>query len=181
MSSIVPPLADRRALRALAERPVDQATVRRLFEAAILAPSCANKQPWRFEVIQQPTMLDGVRGLLTEGNYWAKKAPLVVAAWTHLDFDVRNPDGRDFALFDLGQAVMALQVQAQAEGLIAHPIAGFNMPETRTLLGLPEGSQILVLIPVGYPGSADHLSEKHRESEVSPRSRKPLDEVVRFR
>ncbi len=155
--------------------------VRRLFEAAVLAPSAANKQPWRFIAVQEATLLAALRESFSEGNYWAKKAPLIVAAWTHLDYDVRTPDGRDFALYDLGQAVMALQLQAQHEGLIAHPFAGFEAPRAAALLGLPEGALLPALISVAFPGSADHLSEKHRDGESSPRNRRPLEEIVSFR
>lgn len=176
-----PDLAGRRALRALSDRPLDQGAVQRLFEAASLAPSCANKQPWRFVAVQGQPALESLRATFTEGNYWALKAPLVVAAWTHLDYDVRNPDGRDFALFDLGQAVMALQVQAHHEGLVSHPFAGFDTERAAALLGLPSGALLPVLVTVSHQGDTAHLSEKHRASEVAPRSRKPLDEILSFR
>jgi len=181
VSALHPSLTGRRALRGLSDQALDPAMVRRLFEAASLAPSAANKQPWRFVAVQEPTLLESLRATLTEGNYWAKKAPLLVAAWTHLDYDIRNPDGRDFALFDLGQAVMAFQLQAQHEGLVSHPMAGFDSLRAVQLLGLPTGALLPVLIAVSFQGSTDHLSEKHRESETAARSRKPLDETVTFR
>ena len=174
-------MTGRRALRGLSDRILDPTVVRRLFEAAILAPSAANKQPWRFVAVQEPKLLEELQATFSEGNYWAKKAPLIVAAWTHLDYDIRNPDGRDFALYDLGQAVMAFQLQAQHEGLVTHPFAGFDMPRAAALLGLPEGALLPALISVSFVGSTDHLSEKHRDGETAPRSRKPLEEVVSFR
>jgi len=181
VSSLHPTLTARRALRGLSDRPLDQVVVRRLFEAATLAPSCANKQPWRFVAVQEAGLLESLRGTLSEGNYWAKKAPLLVAAWTHLDYDGRLPDGRDFALYDLGQAVMAFQIQAQHEGLVTHPMAGFDAVKAAALLGLPEGALLPALISVSFPGSSEHLSDKHREGETAPRSRKSVDEVVSFR
>lgn len=181
MNTIQADLVGRRALRGLADRPLNPAVVQRLFEAAVLAPSCANKQPWRFVAVRGEAALADLRATFTEGNYWAKKAPLVVAAWTHIDYDVRNPDGRDFALFDLGQAVMAFQVQAHHEGLVSHPFAGFDTARASSLLGLPEGAILPVLITVSFLGSSEHLSEKHRASESAPRNRKPLDEVLSYR
>jgi nitroreductase len=181
VSAVHADLTGRRALRGLADQSLEPASVRRLFEAAALAPSAANKQPWRFVAIEDKALLAQVQQTFTEGNYWAKKAPLVVAAWTHVDYDIRNPDGRDFALFDLGQAVMALQVQAQHEGLVTHPFAGFDMAQAIKLLGLPEGAILPVLITVSHKGSAEHLSEKHRDQETAPRSRKALEDIVAFR
>jgi nitroreductase len=181
LSAVVKELTGRRALRGLADRSLDQAVVRRIFEAASLAPSAANKQPWRFVAVQSQPLLDNLRSTLTEGNYWAKKAPLLVAAWTHVDYDLSTPDGRQFALFDLGQAVMALQVQAQAEGLVTHPFAGFDTVKAAQILELPAGAQLPVLITVSHLGTSDHLSDKHKEAETAPRTRKALEEVVNFR
>ena len=180
-SGLLPELTGRRALRGLSERPLDQDVVRRLIEAATLAPSFANKQPWRFVVVQEPQLLESLRSTLSDGNYWAKKAPLLLAPWTHLDFDGRLPDGRDFALFDLGQAVFAFQVQAHAEGLITHPMAGFDAVRAAEILGLPPGAILPALLSVSFPGSDSGLSEKHREQEHSPRNRKPLEEIASFR
>lgn len=181
MKGPVKELAERRAYRGFSEKAIDPTAVRRLFEAAVLAPSCANKQPWRFIAVQDPALLGQLRETFADGNYWAKKAPLVVAAWTHLDYDIRNPDGRDFALYDLGQAVMAFQVQAQAEGLVTHPFAGFDMAKAVQILGLPDGAILPALVTVAYLGKDKDLNEKHQELERGPRSRKPLEEVVVFR
>jgi len=181
LSGLLGPLVERRAVRGLDTQALAPEQVRRIFEGAVLAPSFANKQPWRFVAVQKQPLLDAVRGTLSEGNYWAKSAPLLVAAWTHLDYDGRLPGGRDFALFDLGQAVFALQIQAQSEGLVTHPMAGFDAEKAAQVLGLPEGAIVPVLITVSYQGGTDGLNEKHREIEASPRSRKPLEEVVAFR
>ena len=181
MSGLLKELESRRALRGLSDKALDPAVVGRLFEAAVLAPSCANKQPWRFVVVQGQPLLDAVRGTFTDGNYWAKKAPLIVAPWTHVDYDLSTPDGRAFAQFDLGQAVMALQLQAEHEGLVSHPFAGFDSKKAAELFGLPEGAFLPVLISISFLGGDEHLSDKHKEAEHSARSRKPLDEVVSYR
>lgn len=180
MSSVVPELSGRRAKRGLSDRPLDASAVRRIFEAAGLAPSFANKQPWRFVAVQEQPLLDNLRGTLTEGNYWAKKAPLLVAAWTHPDYDGKLPDGREYSLFDLGQSVMALQLQAQAEGLVTHPMAGFDAVKAAAILGLPAGAQLAVLITVSLPAGDEGLSDKHKELEHSSRTRLPLSEIVSF-
>lgn len=181
MNGIVPELEGRRAFRAFSSQSIPSETVTRLFEAAALAPSAANKQPWRFAALQGKAALAEAHTTLTDGNYWVKAAPLVVAPWTHASYDLSTPDGRQFALFDLGQSVMALQLQAQRDGLIAHPLAGFDAGKMTKLLGLPEGAQLPVLIAVGYPGSDAGLSDKHKDAEKSPRTRLPLADFVSFR
>jgi len=179
--ALVAELTARRARRGLSDRPLEAGSVTRIFEAASLAPSFANKQPWRFVAVQSQPLLDELRATLTDGNYWAKKAPLLVAAWTHPDYDGKMPDGREYSLFDLGQAVMALQVQAQAEGLVTHPMAGFDAVKAAGVLGLPAGAQLAVLITVSLPAGDEGLNDKHKELEHGARSRLPLAETVSFR
>jgi nitroreductase len=151
-----------------------------LLEAATLAPSCFNNQPWRFLVIDEPETLEKARGFLAGGNYWAERSPLIVAAVTRNDLDCELDGGREYAFFDVGLAVQNLILQATEEGLIAHPIAGFRAPEMREAFGIDESMVLLTLVIVGFPGTMDHLSDKHLQSEKSPRNRKAISEVVSY-
>lgn len=173
----------RRAYRALDTKPIASEVLHRLVEAAHMAPSCANNQPWRIVTVVEPTKLEALKASLSPGNYWAKKAPAIAAFVTQLDWDARLDGGRDYALFDLGQAAMAYQLQAVEEGLYVHPIAGFNPAVAKEALGIPETAILETLVILGHPGgSADFadLSEKHQAGEKSPRSRKPLEEIAAF-
>ena len=167
----------RRAYRALSETPLETETLERIVEAATLAPSCANNQPWRIVMVTAPDRLEALKTALTPGNYWAKKAPAIAAFVTDLSWDARLEGGRDYALFDLGQAAMAFQLQAVEEGLFVHPIAGFDQAAAKRALDIPEGLILETLIILGHPGDASGLSEKHQAAERSPRDRKPLATV----
>ena len=177
---ILSPIERRRAYRALDERPIPEAVLLRLAEAACLAPSCMNNQPWRILTVRDPARLAGLRPALTKGNYWALRAPAIAAFVSRLEWDARLSEGRDYAFFDLGMAAMNYQLQAVEEGLVAHPIAGFDPVAAKRALGVPEAAVLLALVVLGYPGDPAGLSDKHRESEVAPRSRKPMDEVHAF-
>ena len=148
--------------------------------AATLAPSCANKQPWRFVVTQSEDSLPRVRARLSEGNYWAQRAPVIVLVITRDDLDCRLEDDRNYALFDTGMSVMAMLTQAEAEGLYAHPMAGFDSAGLRGDFEIDDGYRLVTVIALGYPGSIEVLNEKHQDAERSARSRKPLQEVVKF-
>ena len=179
MESLVPEIEKRRALRALDDtRPVPLEVIRRILTAATYAPSCGNMQPWRFVVASEEPALGRVKEGLSGGNYWAKKAPLIILVITQVDLDTRRDDGRDYAFFDTGMANMALMLQATREGLIAHPIAGFDPVAIKKSLGIPAEYTLLTLVNIGYPGPEDHLSEKHREQEHGPRTRKDPAEVI---
>jgi nitroreductase len=170
----------RRAARALDEAPIPRETLKRLVEAAHLAPSCMNNQPWRIVAVADPDRLAALKETLSPGNYWAKKAPAIAAFITSVDWDARLDGGRDYAFFDLGMAAMAFQLQAVSEGLVAHPIAGFNPAAAKEVLGVPEDAVLVTLVVLGFPGDPSGLNEKHLASERSERTRKPLEEVSAF-
>ena len=179
METLVPEIDKRRALRAIDEaRPVPADVIGRMLTAATYAPSCGNMQSWRFVVASEEPALGLVKQGLSGGNYWAKKAPLIILVLTQVDLDCRRDDGRDYAFFDTGMASLALMLQATREGLIAHPIAGFDAAAIKKSLAIPADYTLLTLVNIGYPGSEDHLSEKHKQQEHGPRVRKDPAEVI---
>ncbi len=180
---INPLIQARRAYRALSDEPLPREAVMRLVEAAHLAPSCFNNQPWRFVVATGPT-LERVKAALPGGNYWAKTAPAILALCSHRDLDCKLSDGRDYFLYGCGMATGMLMVQATQMGLVAHPIAGYDPLAVKEALGIPLDYVLIALIVVGKRGDATSLSEKHRALELGPRDRKPVSSVLmwdRFR
>jgi glutaredoxin-dependent peroxiredoxin len=179
MSHVLNVIETRRAHRALSDQPIRREVITRLISAAHLAPSCANNQPWRFVVVQDPVVLQSVKALLTKGNYWAAPSPAIVTVSSHESLDCQIPDGRQYHLFGCGMATMNLMLQAEDLGLIAHPIAGFKQAPIKELLGIPTAFTLIALVILGYPSDdLRALSEKHRLEEVSPRSRRDLSTVM---
>lgn len=172
-----PLIVARRARRALADRPVPEGLLVGLVQAAHLAPSCFNNQPWRL-VVATGEALEGLKEALAGGNYWAKRAPAMIAVASKPELDCRLSDGRDYFLLGCGMAVGFLMLQATQLGLIAHPIAGYDPVKAKAALGIPEDHVLITLVVVGWPGPGAGLSEKHRALESSPRDRKPLSEVA---
>jgi nitroreductase len=177
---ILTQIEKRRAFRALSETSIPKETLSRLAEAARLAPSCANSQPWRLVIVSDPGKLAALKASLTPGNYWARKAPAIAAFVTRQDWDARLDHGRDYAFFDLGMSAMNFQLQAVEEGLIVHPIAGFDPAVAKSALGIPETAVLVTLVILGFPGDSSHLNERHLASERSARERKPFEETVAF-
>lgn len=172
-----PAIRFRRAYRALSEEPVSKELVQRLLEAAHLAPSCFNNQPWRF-VVAEGESLEAVKEALPGGNYWAKRAPVIIAVASKPDLDCKLSDGRDYFLFGCGMAVENLMVQATQMGLIAHPIAGFDPQKVKAALKIPGDFVVITLVVVGWHGDSGYLSEKHRTLEFGPRERRPFADVA---
>ena len=174
-----PLLAERwspRGLDAAHEVTEDQLTA--LLEAARWAPSASNTQPWRFAVARRGTRTFGdVRDALASGNQlWAHAASalVVVAAET------TGPDGapRPWAVYDTGQAVAHLSVQAQHEGLVLHQLGGFDRDRVAALLGLPDTTVPLVVVAVGRHAPGAELTETLAAREQAPRERLPLEALL---
>lgn len=172
-----PLIVARRAYRALSTEPIAREDLERLVETAHLAPSCFNNQPWRF-VVATGSELEKVKAALPGGNYWAKRAPAILALASHRDLDCKLSDNRDYFLFGCGMATAFLMIQATQMGLVAHPIAGYDPLAVKEALGIPTEYVLITLIVVGRRGDPSVLSDKHRELELGPRERKPLSEVL---
>lgn len=175
--TLIPTIVERRAKRAIAADPLPHETVTRLLEAATLAPSCFNNQPWLIVAVTGER-LETLRSALTEGNKWATRAPLIVAFATKPSLDCRSDGGRDYAFFDLGMAAMSFMLQATHEGLIAHPIAGYSVAKAAKAIELEADLVLVTLVVVGKPGDESLLAEWQLAREHGERERKPLGEVA---
>jgi len=168
----------RRALRGIKPDPVEDEKLETLLKAAHLAPSCMNKQPWRFLVVRTKESLERLHSTLSEGNYWMKPAPVMIVVYTDDELGCQLSDRRNYALFDTGTAVGLLLAQATQMGLIAHPVAGYDPVKIKEIFGL--NGIIIAVIAVGYWGNLDILNEKHATIELGDRVRKPIEEVAKF-
>lgn len=180
MADIITEIVERRARRAFDSSPVSDEVLNRIFTAATLAPSCSNKQPWRFIVCTADPALSRAREALLGGNYWAQRAPVLVVVTSQDDLDCQLTDDRNYAQFDTGMAVMNMQLQATKEGLYIHPMAGFEPQTVREAFSLGPEIRVITMIAIGYPGDTSHLNEKHLAGETAAQERKGLDEVVRW-
>jgi len=167
-------LARRRSPYALSPRRVEPEKLRRVFEAARWAPSSYNEQPWRFIVAPRENPEDYFRllGTLVEFNQqWAGQAPVLVLAVAKLAFE-KDGSANRHALYDLGQAVAQLTVQATAEGLFVHQMGGFGAEKARQEFHIPEGYAPVTVLAIGY------LSDSESAGPARPRTRQPLEAVV---
>jgi len=173
-------IARRWSPRAFDERPVEQETLKSLFEAARWAPSSNNEQPWRFIVASKETSTDYDRlfACLVEGNRkWAFRAPVLILSVASLLFEDDGKPNRH-ALHDTGMAAENFVLQATALGLQAHQMAGFDPQKARETCLIPTGFDPVAMIALGYPGDPAVLPDYLREREIKPRERQPIVDFV---
>jgi nitroreductase len=171
----------RRAYRSFERATSTEETARDLARHASLAPSCFNKQPWRYVFVYGHEMLEKLHGALAKGNEWAQAASMIVAVYSRKDLDC-DVKGREYYLFDLGLSTAFLVLRATELGLVAHPIAGFDEGAAKEILGIGEEMRLITLVIVGTHSDEinDLLSEKQAEAEIERPERLPIGELARF-
>ena len=173
-------LAERWSPYAFADRDVDDGDLRSLFEAARWAASSYNEQPWSYVVARRADAeaYACVLSCLVEANQaWAKAAPVLALGVTRTRF-TRNDKPNKAAAHDLGLASGNLSAEATARGLVVHQMIGIDPERARSEFSIPDHSDALTALAIGYAGDPQSLDEAMRPRDTSPRSRKTLAEFV---
>lgn len=158
------------SIRSYSSRAVEKEKTDYILEAARLAPSACNLQPWRFIVIESPEGREKIRACYE--REWFGKAPLyVVVCCDHRHSWKRPSDGKDHADIDAAIATEHLCLAAAEQGLGTCWVCHFDAQRCARSFSLPEGMEPVALIPVGYPAEPDLF-------ERTPKRRKPEDEVI---
>lgn len=165
----------RRSLRSIGGEPFSIEEIEDLANAAALAPSCYNNQPWRFLFITNPQLLNKLRSIYSPGNEWAYDAPMVIAICSEktLDCVVKN---REYYLFDTGLATAFMLLRIEEMGGISHLIAGFNEIKAKEILGIPDSQTLIALMLVGEKMEipSPRLNEKQLTAEIERPPRHPF-------
>jgi len=158
----------RYSVRAYKPDPVEEDKLQAVLEAARLAPTAANRQPFQFIVIHTAGREQDLKRIYPRD--WFTQAPLVICAcaipsqaW------VRRNDGANYAIVDVTIAMDHLILAAANVGLGTCWIAAFDPAAAREALGLPTDVEPIAFTPLGYPAD-----------QPRPKERKPLSELVRY-
>jgi nitroreductase len=146
-------------------RPVSPGQLGALLEAARWAPSAGNSQPWAF--------IAGLRGDETHGRLlahltgssarWAPAAGLLLANLGHVHVEETDWDYSEFSIYDLGQAVAHMTLQAQAMGLAVRQFRAFDRDALAAEFDVPEHWQVTLMSAIGYPGADGEPAKAGRE------------------
>ena len=151
--------------------PVKQDILMKILEAGRVAPSAANRQPWKFIIVSSETMLDKVRKCYHRP--WFKDAPhILIVIGNKNDAWVRKDDGYNALETDLTIAMDHMILAAHSLGISTCWIAAFENSVLRTALNMKEDEIVYAITPLGYP---------HKEfKQVYEKVRKPLEDVIEF-
>lgn len=160
----------RQSDRGYTPEPVEQDKIDRILEAARLAPSACNAQPWKFIVVTDPETRSRVAEAASAKalgmNTFVNQAPvLIVIVREKPNLSSRvggSVKDKDYSLMDIGIAAAFITLQACAEGLGSCIMGWFNEKLVRKILAVPSGRRIELIVSVGYS------SKEHREKKRKP-------------
>lgn len=157
----------RHSSRQYSSEPLTRDEIEGVLEAARLAPSACNRQPWRFIVV---TSKDKRERLLAKSRPAFIDAPvLIVAVGLHAQAWHRPSDGKDHTDVDVAIAVEHLCLAAAEAGIDTCWVCSFDTQAATDVLVLAPDEEPIALIPMG------------RASTPAPdKTRKPLDEIVEY-
>ena len=169
--SFIDMVKNRQSVRAYSNNPIDRECIERCLEAARLAPSACNAQPWKFVVVDDPALrndlADTTQDRILPMNHFTKQAPVLIVVvreqanlTSNLGQVIKN---KEYPLMDIGIAVEHLCLQAVEEGLGTCIMGWFNEKKVKKLLGIPIRKRAELIITLGYPAS-DQIREKKRKS-----------------
>lgn len=159
-------------------KSVSEEIIMRCIEAARLAPSACNAQPWKFIVVNDPQikdrMADHISGGILPMNHFTRQAPVHVVI-------VREPanltsnlgqvlKNKEYPLTDIGIATIQFCLQATAEGLGTCIIGWFDEKKVKKLLNIPKNKRAELIITLGHP----------KAETIRPKVRKPIENILSF-
>ena len=172
-------IKNRWSARAFSEKNLTDEHLLTLIEAAAWAPSSINEQPWRYRYgLRGAPVFQQLWECLMVGNQpWAKNAAALVFCTAKKTFS-KNGQPNRHAMHDTGMANSNFMLQATQMGIYGHIMGGYDPAKVRELFQLPEDEEDVCIIALGFLGTPDQLEEPFRTREITPRSRKALEEFI---
>jgi len=165
----------RQSVREYLSKEVEREKIERCLEAARLAPSANNSQPWSFIVVEDPRLKDAVArntfDKLISFNRFSLQAPVLIliiserpSFFSRIGSAIKD---KQFSLIDIGITAEHFCLQATEEGLGTCMLGWFNEKGVKALLNISPSQRVELIITMGYPES----------NQIRPKKRKSIDQI----
>ena len=163
----------RQSVRKYQDRPVEDEKLQQILEAARLAPSSSNSQPWHFIAVKdkqlKTKLLQAVPMGVAAINKFIDEAPLVIVGCVTPGFfqKVSSVFGRENHFIDVSIAMEHMVLVAEELGLGTCWIGWFDEGKVKKLLDVPRGAKVVAMLSLGIP----------KEGGTHATTRKALEEI----
>ena len=169
-------VATRKSVRDYADKAVEDEKLSKIFDAARMAPSWANKQCCQYIVVKNKYKISELSSFL---NPWLKNAPVVLAACANPK-DSGSRNGMDYYLVDVAISLQQLILTATNLGLGTCWLGAFDEAKVKKALEIPENIKVVGLTPIGYPAEKESVRSKLSKAFIGSAKRKPIEELVHW-
>jgi len=177
MKSFLELVQTRQSDRSYIDKPVEQEKIDRILEAARLAPSACNAQPWKFILVTDPEkrmqVANATASKLLSMNHFTIQAPVQLVLIEESANFTSSVGGwatnKHYPHLDLGIVASHICLAAADEGLGSCMIGWCDEKKVRKALDIPKNKRVMLVILIGY------TAQKQREKK-----RKSLDEIVSY-
>lgn len=163
----------RQSVRRYSDKPVEKEKIEKCLEAARLAPSASNSQPWKYIVVDEEELKNKVARAtfdkVVKFNKFALQAPVIIVVVlekpklvTQMGIEIKK---REWPLIDIGISTEHFCLQAAELGLGTCMIGWFNQKRIQKLLNIPKNKTIGLLITLGYAPDDYALRKKIRKEK----------------
>jgi nitroreductase len=156
----------RRSIRKYEQKVVEKEKLSKILEAARLAPSAMNRQPYAFVVTSDNETIEKISSACNQE--W--DAPTIIVVCTFPEEAWIRDDGEEYWKADAAIAMNNMSLQACAEGLGTCWIAAFKEEKIKDILGIGPEARVVAMTPLGYPA----------EKKGPVTNRKTIDELVHY-
>lgn len=162
-------IASRYSLRHYLSTPVEESKLLTILEAAQMAPSAVNYQPWCFIIVQKEENCNKLRACYDRN--WFKSSPMYIIACANHSESWKRADGKDHADIDVSIAIEHICLTATELGLGTCWVCNFDVEKCKIDFNMPENIEPIAIIPLGYPDPNRSATEKKRKS---------LNDIVKY-
>jgi nitroreductase len=169
----------RRSIRNYQDREVPESALQEILEAVRWSPSWANTQCWEVIVVRNQETKQTLQGTLSQGNPATRamvEAPVILVLAGKMNSSgfykgqVTTKHG-DWYMFDLGIAAQSIALTAQHLGLGTVVVGLFDHNAVKAALGVPEGIEVVAMLPLGYPAKQPAAPKRREVAEFTHQER----------
>jgi nitroreductase len=157
----------RKSVRSYKDELIPDNTINQILEAAALAPSACNYQPWYYIMVDDKQLLNSIHEAYPR-EWFDKTQQLIVVCGDHQQSWKRSFDAKDHCDIDVAITVDHLTLMAAELGVGTCWVCHFDADKVKTALKLPSHIEPVVIVPFGYP----------TDDAIAPKPRKTLDKLV---
>lgn len=150
---------------------VEEEKLIKVLEAARIAPSAANRQPWIFYIVRDEENRKQLHSIYNRD--WFKEPPVIIVACADHSKSWIRLDGKDHADIDLAIAIDHITLQATELGLATCWVCNFDVKGCKSILKLEENIEPIAMITMGYPDDSP-IPDRHLTV------RKPLSDIIKW-